>query len=245
MSLDLGKGSLHARGGGRAGRAGDHDDRDAEGAGRRELGGGRGSAAVLGDDRVDAARGKQRALGRLGERPPGEEDLGLRRQVRGIRRLDRAEQVTMLRRGAERGDALAADGEEHAARRGAEGLRRGREVADEGPAVAGLRRPGGAAQGDAGDAGGARGGGGVGGDALGEGVGGVDEDADALGADPVGEPRGAAEAADPDGAVGEFRSPRATGEGVGDAQAGPRGEADGERARLSRAAEDEDMHDLV
>ena len=91
---------LDAGGGGRVRGAVDEDDRQAEGAGGGELGIGGGAAAILGDEDVDAVLRQERAFGGFGEGAAGEENLGPRQGV-GVGRVDGAEQVMVLRGGAE------------------------------------------------------------------------------------------------------------------------------------------------
>ncbi len=177
---------------------------------------------------------------RLGEGAAGGEEAGAGEGVR-VRGLDAADEVAVVRGGAEGRDLLAADGEEDALGGGAEGLCGARHVGDAGPAVAGLGFPWRTGKDEERGAGLAGGLGGVGGDAAGEGVGGVDEDVDAFGREPAREAFGAAEAAGADIARLRDGIAGAAGEREGHAGVGARGEAGGELARLGGAAQDQDM----
>ena len=121
----------------RVGGAVDEDDRQPEGAGGGELGVGGGAAAVLGDEDLDGVVAEESLFVGLGEGAAGGEDGGAGEGVR-VRGLDAAQEVAVLRGGAEGGDLLAADGEEDALRGRAEGAGGGGHVGDAGPAVAGL-----------------------------------------------------------------------------------------------------------
>lgn len=242
MTLDLGERVLEGPVYPASGGAGDHDDRQPEGARRLDLAVGREAAAVLRHDDLDAVPLQQAALLGRGEGSAGEQGLGAVRQVAWIDGLDAADEVAVPGRGAEGADLLAADGEEDAAGRGPEGGGGGGGIRDLDPAVAGLAGPAGAAERDERDGRRAGSRGRVGRDPAGEGVGAVDEDTHALGGEPGGEAGGAAEAADPDGAARKARRLRAAGERIGDAEAGARGEVRGEVAGRARASEDEDMH---
>lgn len=231
----------------RAGRAVDEDDGEAERARRGDLAVGGAAAAVLRDDDLDAAGSEERPLVGLREGAAGEEGLRARGQVGGRHGLDAADEVGVLRGGAERRDLLPADGEKDARRRGGrEGGGRGGHVGDAGPAVAGDRLPRRALEDDERETGPGGGAGGVRRDPPGEGMGGVDERGDAVGAEPAGEPVGAAEAADAHGDPGgrQLRRPGAAGERERDADPRAGGEAGRERAGLPGAAEDEDMEDM-
>ncbi len=244
--IEAGERGLDRRGGLRAGRAVDEDDGQAEVAGGGDLAIGGVAAAVLRHDDLDAAGGEQSALVGFGEGAAGEEGLGAGWQVGRRDGFDAADEVVVVRGGAEGGDLLTADGEEHPAGCVAEGRGGGGHVGDAGPAVAGDRLPRRALEDDEGDGDGGGSAHGVAGDPAGERVRGVDEDRDGVGAEPVGEAVRAAEAADADadagGGVGDLRRAGATGEGEGDAEPRAPGQTAGKLAGLAGAAEDEDMH---
>lgn len=109
-------------------RAVEHDHGQAEAAGGGELAVGGVAAAVLRHEELDAPGLEERGFLGLAERPAGEEGFGLGRQLVGRDRLDAADEVAVLRGGAEGGDLLAADGEEDAARLGPEGGDGGGEI---------------------------------------------------------------------------------------------------------------------
>ena len=103
----------------------------------------------------------------------------------------------MLRRRRERGQLVAAEREESAARRGAERLHGGRHVGNLGPTVAVDRDPGGTIERQQRDLREGRGGGRIGGDACRIRMGRIDQEVDRFRAEPCGEARSAAETADP------------------------------------------------
>ena len=240
--IEAGERGLDRRHGLRARRAVDEDDGQAEAARGGDLAVSGGAAAVLRHDDLDPAAGEERALVGFRKGAAGEEGLRVRRQVGGDDGLDAADEVGVLRGGAEGRDLLPADGEENAGRRFAEGGGRGGHVGDADPAVAGDRLPRRALEDDEGQGGLASGAGGVRRDPPGEGMGGVDDGGDGADAQPAGEAGGAAEAADAHGAAGrQLGGLGAAGERQGDPHAGAGGEARGEDARLAGAAEDEDV----
>ena len=101
--------------GGSAGRS-IEDDREAEGAGGGELGVGGGAAAVLGDDDLDARGGGGGRVSSASAKGPRAARMLAPGRASGARGLDAAEEVAVLRGGAEGGGLLAADGEEDAPR---------------------------------------------------------------------------------------------------------------------------------
>ena len=101
---------------GRLDRPRDHDDRQAERARGFDLGVGRAAARVLGDDRLDrlASAEAHSASRSNGPRCAAGRMCGGSAFARAVRS---AREVVMLRRGTEGAQLLAADAEEHAARR--------------------------------------------------------------------------------------------------------------------------------
>lgn len=131
-----GGGDVCGRGGFGVGRSLDHHHRQAQGSGGFELGFGGGAAGVLGDEDLDPVMAQEGQLVRKAERAAGADDGGVGRQGFGPRRIDAADGVVMPGRGLEGGEVLLADGQQDAARRGAEGLGGCCHVRHFGPAVA-------------------------------------------------------------------------------------------------------------
>ncbi len=121
----------------------------------------------------------------------------------------------MMGQVAKRPQFLAPDGEEHAFWAGAERQHCVLHGGDNGPAVAGLRRPWRAAQGDEGDGGCGCGCGGVGADAGGERMCGIDQAIGVGFLQVTHQTRGAAETADAVGNWGQARRAGATGQRQG------------------------------
>jgi precorrin-6A synthase len=237
----LGDGGDARHGGTR--RALDDDDRQAALARGVEFGLRERSAAVLGDDEVDAVAVDERQLARERVGAAAEQQLVVARQRR-AGRVDAAHEEPHAADGGEGGEPLTPGGEQGAAAEPRGERRRGGEATDAVPVVAGARRPAGAREAQQRDAGGRAGAGGGGGDALGERVGGVDDRADAVLAQPSRERLRAAEAPDADLAGGQARTGDAPRQG-GD-HAGAEGvERGGQLAGLGGAAEDEDRRLLV
>lgn len=97
-------------------RALEQDDANAEPARGDQFGMGGNTAAVLGNDRVDAVRRKQVHLVGLPERAPRQDVGCIRHRERRFDRVDAANEVSVLRRGLEGPQLLPAEGEKNAAR---------------------------------------------------------------------------------------------------------------------------------
>ena len=161
-------------------------------------------------------------------------------QVFGRRRVDATDQVEM--RGLpERRQILAADGEEHAPRLGAQRIRRGIDVGHARPTVARRLLPGRTQHRETGDSGGGSGGNGIGGNRGGEGVGGVQDRIDPVRAEITGEPVRAAEAADPGLQRRRRGGPRHPGERQGSIETIVAGDRPGQGAGLAGSAEQKDF----
>ena len=80
------------------GRPAQHDNVDAERARRGDLAVGRGAAAVLGDDHIDAMLGQQRTIVGFAERAAAGDVADMRQRQRRIDRIDAADQIIVLRR---------------------------------------------------------------------------------------------------------------------------------------------------
>ena len=240
-SQGFGGGGDGVQAGGQVG-AGDDDDRNAEAGGGGEFGHGRRAAGVLGHHDLYAVLLQQGAFGGFVVGAAGGQHEGAGRGGGG--RVDRAEDVVVLRRRGEWREVFLADGEEDAAGYRAERVGGFLDGGDFMPGRAGGAGPGGAVYRQQRRPGLGGGGGGVVGHLRGEGVGGVEQGVDLVLAEVGGQAVDAAEAADAagdrlrDGVAGaagerQGRVPRAVGERAG--QAGSFG----------GAAEDQDVHEAV
>ena len=219
-----------------------HHDAQAELARRDELRFGRGAAAVLADDRVDAVPAQQRQLVLEPKRPARQHDLGCGEGVRRIGRLDRADQEPQAVEAGECRQLLPADGEEHASGRTAQRRDGLVPVRDRFPAVARDRLPCGARQPEQPRAHARAGFRRVPAHAHGKRMGRIDDRADVVVPQECGKAVDAAEPADPQLAGHRPRSRHAAGQRADDAQAGKadRGVCDGKS--FARAAEDQQRH---
>jgi precorrin-3B C17-methyltransferase len=235
---------LHAFDGGdlRQRRPAQQDDRQRQRPRRGDLAVGGRTAAVLGDDNVDAVFGEQRAFVLFGERAAGGDVDRVRHAERRLNRVDAADEVVVLRRGPEWRNFLASEGQKDAARCGAKGLDGVRHLVYLDPAISRNRHPAGPAHGHQRDAGPRRGGGCVGGNRRRVGMRRIDESVYFLVAEVVREPFGAAEAAGPDRHGLGRRLGGAPGERERHVETGARRKACRELPRLRRAAENEDAH---
>ena len=217
---------------------------DPEQARRLDLGIGRASAAVLGDEDLDLLVPHQREFVLERERPAREDQPAIGERARLGRRIDRPNDVAVLRRAGEGGELEPPLGQEHGLRRGAERVDRLLHRRDLVPAVAFLSGPWRAGEDDERRRGRAAGGKSVGRHARGEGMGRVDDDVDALGAKIGREALGTPEAAD---ALRDRRRRRIGGR-AGERQDGFEirlaREAARQRARFRRSAEDEQANGL-
>lgn len=98
-------------------RPADHDDRQTERAGGRDLAIGSLATTVLRNDDVNSAAGQERDLIVFTERPTGKQVADVRSVERRIDGIDASNQIEMLRGGAEAESFLPADGEKDAAGR--------------------------------------------------------------------------------------------------------------------------------
>ncbi len=117
----------------------DHNDLEAELASGCDLPVGRRSAAVLGDDHVDAALCEQIHLVGLGKRAGGKDSSDVGEGEWWRHRIDAAHDIAVLRRPLKMEGLLPADRQEDAARFLAEGLHGLRHICHTRPAIA---RPG-------------------------------------------------------------------------------------------------------
>ena len=222
------------------GRPAQHDHLDAERTRGGDLAIGGAAAAVLGDHDVDAMFGHQRAVIGLRERSAPGQINHMRQRQRRIDRIDAADQIMMLRRIGERRELIAAERDEHAARRLAQRTHRCRHVIDLDPAVAFDGGPGRPLQHHERHAGLPRSHERVRRDAAGIRMRRVDQHVDALARQIIRQARGAAEAAAADrNRLARGRSGPA-GERQRHVELAAAGQSFRQQARFGRAAENED-----
>lgn len=179
-----------------AGRAAiDHDHRQAECAGGRDLAVGRLTTAVLGDDHVDAMLLEESDLVFNGKGAAGQNVLDGGRGQRRFHRIDAADEIVVLRRSIEVKSLLPADGEEDAPGFRAQRADRLFDRGNARPAIALDGPPAGALEPDQRHA--CKRGRtlGIGRNLFGEGMGGVDQQVHAVVAEIAGEPIHTAETA--------------------------------------------------
>ena len=220
------------------------DDLDSKRTSGFDLGVGRTPAAVLGHQRFDSLALHQGKFVGKRERTARQNELAVGEGVDLRRPVDRPHDVAMLRRSRESGELQPALREENRSRlspKRVDSVVHGRNLD---PAVTGLARPGQAGEHDDWRIGRAAGGQRIGRHARSERMGRVDDGADALGLKIGGQAVGAAEAAD---ALRNGR-PRGMSRGAGKRQdcgdIGLIGDPPRERARLRRAAENEQAKTL-
>ncbi len=131
---------MHFRARGQGGPV-DHDHRQVKPARRLQFGIGPAAACVLGHDQFDPVRFHQGAVGSLGKGAAIDDDMGLRQRQGRLRRIDKAQQIVVLRGGREIGQMLAANGEHDAARGLVERGHSGGDIGDMLPTVAGFWGP--------------------------------------------------------------------------------------------------------
>ncbi len=244
MSLDPCQNLLEPRRlrGGRPSGSLNHHDRDAEDAGRFDLGVGRLAAAILGDHDVDVFGAHQRLFVGEAERSARQDQPMERQRVDVGGRFDRAHEIAMLRRAREGGELRTSLRQEHPAGLGTQRLRRRHHRPDLDPAVAALPRPRRAGEDEPRDARRLARLSRVARHARGERVGGVDHRVDPFGLEIVAQSRRPAEPAD---APGNWRGrgiAGAPGQREDRRHVGAPGERGGQRAGLRRAAENEKAH---
>lgn len=224
---------------GGSGRAGDDDALSAKQAPSLDLGIGRRTAAVLGDDGVDAVFPHELNLTFEREGATVEHIFHVGKRKRRVDGIDAAHQIKMLRGDLGMVSALATRRQEDAARGGAE-CRDGRGYVGDGmPVVAGFRHPLGTDERDRGNATAFDCRRGIGGDTFGEGMSGIDQQVVACGHQEIGEALGATEATDTNGNGLRSRGLRAAGERQQDLEIVSPGEFGGKPARFARAAQDQ------
>ena len=180
-------------------------------------------------------------LVRQRERTARRDDRRVRRQEIGRRRIDAADDIAVPRPVAERGEVLAADGEEHAPRLLSQRIRRGPDVRHMDPAVARNLLPGRALHRETGNSRGGGGRDGVGGDRRRKGMGRIHQHVDPVSPEIVREPARAAEPAGPGLQRRGRGRPRHAGERQGPLEPVVPGGQTGQLAGLGRPAEQEEL----
>ena len=219
-----------------------HDDRNTQRAGRRDLAVGRAAAAVLGDHDSDVMLFEQFLVGVGIERPAGRDVMRARHRERRLNRIDAADKIKMLGRLREWRDIFAAKRQENTLRRGTERANCIQRISGFDPAVPGNGNPGGTAQRQQRNPGLSGGGCGVGGHDGRVGVGRIDQDIDVVIGEVAGETVGAAEAAAPHRDRLACRRGGTAGQRQRDGKVRPAGQAAGQFARFRGAAENENAH---
>lgn len=120
----------------------DHDDGKTQRAGCFDLGIGGAASGVLRYDDIDVLVAEQSGLAREIEGTAMLEQGEPGRQRGGVRRLDQAREIGVLRRARECADCLAADAEKHPSRCLAQDVRRFFHGFDDQPAISGHGLPG-------------------------------------------------------------------------------------------------------
>ncbi len=159
-------------------RAVNHDDRHVQRACCGELGISACSTGVFGDDEVDLVGLHQSLVGGFVKRSPVNDDLCVRQGQGRFGRINKAQDVAVLRVRGERGQMHSAHGEQDVAGRAVEGRDGGGDVGHVGPVVARMRAPSGPGERDHGHICGVCGGHGVVAHHRSEGMRGVDQVAD-------------------------------------------------------------------
>lgn len=218
----------------------DHDHRDTERAGGRDLAIGGGAAAVLGDDDVDPVLDQQLTFGGLFEGAGRENVMRLGNVEPRCNGIDAADQIAVLWCAFEVESLLSADGEEDTFWHGAKSADRVRDGANTRPAIARFLLPHGAAQSKKQNTGTACGDGGVVGDASGKGMGGIDQKIEVSSLQKLGKSFAATEAAAAGRNGLHHRLGRAPGQRKQAVAIGALRERGRQLRRFGRAAKDQD-----
>ena len=228
---------MHFRARGQGGPV-DHDHRQAKPARRLQFGIGAGAAGVLGHDQFYPVGLHQGAVSGFGEGAAIDDDMGLRQGQGRLRRIDKAQQIVVMRHGREIGQMLATNGQHDAARGLVERGHGGGNVGDMLPGVAGFWGPGRAGEGEERDGLGCAGGDGVMAHLGGERVGRVDHMGDGFAPQVIAQALHAAETAD---ALGQGLAQRALDPACKRERSlyPALGQGGAKLARFGRAAEDE------
>lgn len=121
--------------------SGNHDHGQVQAAGGLQLCQSAAAARVFGDDMGDGVGAHQVDVGFNGKRAAIKDDFGIRQGQRIVGRIDKTQQVEMLRLGRKEGKCLLADGEENAGGFRGQGGDGGFSIGDMVPVIALLRRP--------------------------------------------------------------------------------------------------------
>jgi len=224
---------------GGSGRAGDHDNLDAEQAGGLDLGISGRTTAVLGDDSVDAIFPHELDLAFEREGAAVEHVFDVSQSERRIDGIDAAHDVEMLRGDLRMVGTLSACRQKDAPRGWAERGDGSGDVRHDMPMIAGFRNPLRTDERDGGNAAAFRCRRAIGRNTLGEGMGGVDQQIVASRRQEFGKAFRAAEAADADGDGLFSGCPRAAGQRQQDVEIVSAGKLRGKPACLARTAEDQ------
>lgn len=220
--------------------AGDHDHRDTERPGRRDLGIGGAAAGVLRHQHVDVVLLQQCDLAGLVERTRRQDAGQVRHGERRIHGIDAAHHIGMLRGLFDKMGLLPADGEKHPAGRGTQCRDRLRRIRDHRPAVAVHRFPWRAGNREAADAGKPCGLGRIAGNSFCEGMGRVDQQVIGTGHEELRQFFGPAETAAAGRNRQRARIERAAGQRHQRLGIGTTCEAFGQKPPLGRAPENQD-----
>lgn len=175
----------------------DHDDRQAELAGGDQLGLGARAAGILGDDAPDPVAPEQFAIAGRVEGAAGDLDMAIGQGQRPPGRIDKADEVVMLRLPGKGREMLASDGKKDPLGRAVQASGCGGQIGHHLPTIARLRLPRRAFERDQRHPRFGTGGNRVAADLFGERVGSVDHPRDSLLAQVASKPLDAAKATHP------------------------------------------------
>lgn len=223
-----------------SGRAGDHDNLDTEQTGGLDLGIGRRAAAVLGDDGIDTILPHQVDFAFEREGATVEDIVDIGKGKRRIDGIDAAHQIEMLWGDLGVMGALTPGRQKDAARHGAKGCDRRRNIGDAMPMIARFGHPFRANEGKRVDTGAFSSNGGIGRNAFGEGMGGIDQQVIASSRQEARKPLRTTEAANTDGNRLLGGSLRAACQRQENVEIFPCGKFFGKPARFAGSAEDQD-----
>lgn len=222
------------------GGAVDHRHRQAQFAGRRELGLRAGSSGILAHDDLDGVLTHQPDVAFDGEGAAIDNEAVARQWRRGFGRIDEAQEIMMLRLRDEFGDMHAAQRQHDPAGRPGKPGHGSADIRYMAPAIALLRCPGGAGESDQRRSGKARGGYGIRAHGRGEGMRRVDQVGHPVLPQPVGKAIRASETADAHRDRLRTRAGRSTRVAERRVHSGP-GEQAGQRAGLGGTAQKENF----
>lgn len=225
---------------GGSGSAGDHDHLDAEQTGGLDLGVGRRTTTVLGDDGVDSIRLKQLDFALERKRAAVEHVFDIRHGQRRIDGIDAAHQIEMLRGNLGMMSALTTGRQKDATRGGPKSGDRRRNIRNDMPMIARYWHPFGSDEANRGDTGALRRNDSIGRNPFGEGVGGINQQVIALSRQEARKTLRTTETANADRNWLSGRGLRAAGQRQENVEVFPRGKRVGQPTRLTGAPEDQD-----